>query len=83
MVFMSIITQVRSQMRRFVLVLLACSLSLRWVFFESCVNLWLAAIFLKSKMAAVSHIQYVLILKNHQICIERTTQTHSEGFGAL
>ncbi len=40
----------------------------------------LAAIFLKSKMAAVSHIGYVPIFKNHQICIEMTTQSHSDKF---
>jgi hypothetical protein len=40
----------------------------------------LVAIFLKSKMAAVSHIGYVLILKNHQIYIEMTTDTHFDRF---
>jgi hypothetical protein len=40
----------------------------------------LAAIFPKSKMAAVSHIGYVPIFKNHQICIEMTTRSHSDHF---
>ncbi len=40
----------------------------------------LTAIFPKSKMAAVSHIGYVPIFKNHQICIEITTQTYSDHF---
>jgi hypothetical protein len=40
----------------------------------------LVAIFLKSKMAAISHIGYVLILKNHQIYIEMPPETHSDHF---
>ncbi len=40
----------------------------------------LTAIFPKSKMAAVSHIGYVPIFKNHQICIEMTTRSHSDHF---
>jgi hypothetical protein len=40
----------------------------------------LAAIFPNSKMAVVSHIGYVPIFKNHQICIKMTTQTHSDRF---
>jgi hypothetical protein len=43
----------------------------------------LAAIFLKSKMAAVSHIEYVPTFKNHRICIEMTTQTHSDRLASL
>jgi hypothetical protein len=40
----------------------------------------LTAIFPKTKMATVSHIGYVPIFKNHQICIKMTTQTHSDHF---
>ncbi len=40
----------------------------------------MVAIFLKSEMAAVSHIVYVLILKNHQIYIEMPLETHSDHF---
>jgi hypothetical protein len=40
----------------------------------------LAAIFSNSKMATISHIGYVPTFKIHQICIEMTTQTHSEQF---
>ena len=43
----------------------------------------LATIFPKSKMAAISHIGYVLTFKSHQICIEMTTQTHSYHFWSL
>jgi hypothetical protein len=40
----------------------------------------LAAIFPKYKMAAVSHIGYVPTFKYRQLCIEMTTQTHSDNF---
>jgi hypothetical protein len=40
----------------------------------------LAAIFPNSKMAVVSHVGYVPIFKNPQICIKMTTQTHSDRF---
>ncbi len=40
MTLIAILTHVRVQMSRFVRVLLASSLVLRWVIFKSCVNLW-------------------------------------------